>query len=155
MAFLIKKVDGDITAHLIQQLAIAQVFGELHHLPATAENEIDSCVLCLLDSSRNDLLDELVHISLPAHDCSYALDGIAKRIVRVTIAATGHDESLAGVVYHLGLALLNIGFGSSLVAYIDILAVLHSEGFNNLISLRSENLAIDHKVGTIVVFAAG
>lgn len=63
--------------------------------------------------------------------------------------------SLASVVYHLGLALLDQGFGTSLVAYIDILAVLHGKGFHHLIAFGGKNLAIHHKVGTGITLAAG
>ena len=72
----------------------------------------------------------------------------------MTIAATGHDESLTSVVHHLGFAFLYKGFGSRLVTNIDILTVLHSEGFNNLIALGGVNLAIDHEVGTFITLAA-
>ena len=68
----------------------------------------------------------------------------------VGVAASGHHKALAGVVHHLGLAIFNIGFGASLVAYIDVLAVCHGKGFYNLVAFGSEDLTIDHKVGTIL-----
>ena len=73
----------------------------------------------------------------------------------VTVAATRHHKPLPSIVHHLGLSLFNKGFGSCLVAYIDILAVLHGECFYHLIVLRSEDFAIDHKVGTGISLAAG
>ena len=73
----------------------------------------------------------------------------------VTIAAAGHHESLASVIDDLGLTFLNKDLGSSLVANIDVLTILHSEGFNNLIVVGSENLAIDHEVGSWFTLTAG
>ncbi len=73
----------------------------------------------------------------------------------VAIAATGHHKTLVAVVYHLSLALFYEGPGSRLIAYIDILAVLHCKGFYNLIAIGGENLAIDYKVGTAILFATG
>ena len=65
----------------------------------------------------------------------------------MAVAAARHHESLADVVHHLGLTFLYIGCGTCLVAYIDVLAIFHGEGFHYLIVFGSENLAIDHKVG--------
>ena len=73
----------------------------------------------------------------------------------VTVAATGHHKPLPSIVHHLGLSLFNKGFGAFFITYIDILAVLHGKGFYHLIVLRSEDFAIDHKVGTGISLAAG
>ena len=72
----------------------------------------------------------------------------------MSVAAAGHYKSLACVVYHLCLAFLHVGFGTSLVAYVDVLAVLHGKGFDDLVVLGRENFAIDHKVGTRFALAA-
>ena len=155
MTFLVGKVDGNIAADLIQQLAITQVFRELHHLPTATKNGIGSRILSLLNRSRNDFLEELVHICLPTHHCSYALDGIAERIVGVTIAAARHHKTLSAIVHHLGLTLFHKGCGSSLVAYIDILAILHGKGLNNLVTLGGIDLSIDHEVGARLIATTG
>ena len=67
--------------------------------------------------------------------------------MRVTVAAAGHLKALVGVVHYFGLACLNKWFGAFLVAYIDILAVLHGKRFNNLIVFGSKDLTIDHEIG--------
>ena len=155
MSLLVSNIDGNVAADLIQQLAITQVLGKLHHVPSASKYDISPIVPGFLDRGRNDFLDELIHTVCPVHNRSYSLDSIAQRIVGVAVAAAGHDESLACVVYYLGLAFLNEGLGSSLVAYIDVLAVFHGKGFYYLVAFSGENLAIDHEVGTIIALAAG
>ena len=71
MTFLVGEIDGNVATDLIQHLAVTQVLGELHHIPATAKYNRGTIVLGLLDCSGNDFLEELVHISVAAHDCSY------------------------------------------------------------------------------------
>ena len=66
----------------------------------------------------------------------------------VAVTAGRHHEPLASIVYNLGLTCLNKGFDAILVAYIHVLAVFYRKGFDNLIVLGSEDLTIDHKVGT-------
>ena len=73
----------------------------------------------------------------------------------VTVAAAWYHQPLVGIVHHLGLALFYKGFGSRLVAYIDILAVLHGKGLYHLVALGGVNLAIDHKVGSRFAVATG
>ena len=53
----------------------------------------------------------------------------------MTVATARHHKPLAGIVHHLGLAFFDIGLGTRLVAYIDVLAVLHGKGFHNLVIL--------------------
>ena len=72
----------------------------------------------------------------------------------MTIAAARHHKTLSGVIHHLGLSLFHEDFGSRLVTDIDILAVLHSKGFHNLAAVGSEDLAIDHEVGSGLAIAA-
>ena len=68
----------------------------------------------------------------------------------VAVTAAGHHKTLACIIDHFGLTCLNIGLSTFLVAYINVLAVFHRKGFNDLIVFGSENLAIDHEVGTFI-----
>jgi hypothetical protein len=70
----------------------------------------------------------------------------------MSITTARHHKPLSCIVHHLGLAISDISFGTRLVAYINVLAVLHGKCLYNLIAFGSEDLAVDHEVGTILVF---
>ena len=72
----------------------------------------------------------------------------------VAVAAAGHDEPLAGVIDHLGLALLDEGLGPGLVADIDVLAVFHCKCLDEAVGLGGEHLAIYDEVGTVLLLAS-
>ena len=65
----------------------------------------------------------------------------------VTIAATGHNKPLAGVVDNFCLAFFDKGFGTSLVADVNKFAVLDCERLDNPIVLGGEDFSVNHKVG--------
>ena len=155
MAFLVGKVDGNVTADGIQLLTGRHVVFKGHQIPALTEDGLSVIVLCLFDGCRNDFFQEFLWTVLITNDGSYRLDGIAQRIVGVSVAAAGHHKTLSAIVHHLGLTLFHKGFGSSLVTYINILAVLHGKGLNNLVTLGGIDLSIDHEVGTVVTLATG
>ena len=155
MTFLVREVDGYVAADGIQLLAGRHVLLEDEPVPAEAIDSLRTGVPCLLDGSRYDFREELFRVILVADYRSCCLDGDTRGIMGMSVAAAGHDESLACVVYYLGLAFLNEGLGASLVAYIDVLAVFHGKGFYYLVAFSGENLAIDHEVGTIIALATG
>ena len=69
----------------------------------------------------------------------------------MSITTARHHKALSCIVHHLSLSFFDISFGTSLVADIDVLAILHGKGFHNLITFGSEDLAVDHEVGTILL----
>ena len=73
----------------------------------------------------------------------------------MAVAAARHHKPLASIVHYLGLTFLYVGFGSCLVAHIDVLAILHGESFCQLTTLGGEDFTIDHEIGTGVVLATG
>ena len=155
MAFLVGKVDGNIAADGIQLLAGRHIVLKGHQIPPLAEYRFCSIVSCFLDRSGYDFLQELFGTVFITDNRSYGLDGIAKCIVGVTITAAWHYKTLVGVVHHFGLTLFHKGFGSRLVAYIDILTVLHGKGFYHVVALGGVNLTIDHEVGSGLAVTTG
>ena len=141
MAFLIGKIYGNIAANGIQLLAGRHVVLEVQKAPAEAEDGLCAVILCFFDGSRHDFRQELLRIIFQSHNRSDALYGIAHRIVCKTVAAARHHKPLAGIVHHLGLAFFDIGLGTRLVAYIDVLAVLHGKGFHHLITHSRRSVA--------------
>ena len=87
------------------------------------------------ERTREIFLEELLRINIQPNHCADGLEGITQHIMGVTITAAGHHQALAPVVHQTGLACFNIGFGSLLVANIDVLAILHGKGFHNLVIL--------------------
>ena len=155
MAFIIQEIHGNITADGIQLLAGRQIVLEVQVIPALAEDGRSPCLLRFLNRLGDNLCQELVWVSIKRNRCTDCLEGMPQHVMGVTVAATRDHKTFAGIVHHLGLALLNKDFGSLLVTYIDILTVFHGKGFYNLIAFRSEYLTINHKVGAGLFLAAG
>ena len=145
VAFIIGKVNRNITADGIQLLAGRNLVHEGDVIPTEAEDARRICFTSFLDGSGNDFFHERFRIFTNGYR-SDNRQGNTYRIMCVTITATGHHKSLGGIVHHLGLACFNKCFDAFLVAYIDILTIFHRKGFDNLIVFGSENLTIDHKV---------
>ena len=147
VALIVGKVDRNIAADSIQLLASRNMVSEGVVIPTETEDDRRLGFTSLLDGGGKYLVQERVGRSPEDHRTDDR-QGNTSRIMRVTVATARHHQALASIVHYLGLAGFNESLGSCLVAYIDVLAVLHGKGFDNLIVLGSENLAIDHEVCT-------
>ena len=90
---------------------------------------------------------------MPADDRSDRLQGVSHRIMRMTVAAGRHHESLSGMIQNFGPALFNKCFSPFSVTDIDKSSVLYGKRFRNLILIGSEYSAVHNKISTVLFFS--
>ena len=155
MPLLINEVHRNISADGIELLSSWHILLELNHIPSLTNNRVCSFCPCFLNCARHNFRQELLHAVVRGDERADGFEGVAHGIMCVPISASRHHKSFAAVVHDLRLALFNESFGTRLVTHIDEFAVFHSQSFHNLIIFGCINLAINHKVGTLIAFAAG
>ena len=155
MAFIIEEVHGNIAADGVQLLAGRQIVFEVQVIPALPEDRCCTTRPGFLDGCGDNLRQELLGIDIIIYRRADCLEGMSQHVVCMTIATTGHHKPLACIVHYLGLTLFDKGFGSRLVANIDVFAILHGKGLYYLVILRCEYLTINHEIGTRLPHAAG
>ena len=148
MAFLIGKVDRNISAYGVQLLTGGHILRKGMIIPAETEYSLYPVGLCLLHSGGNNLLKKLIHIILSANDRSDHRHGMTRKIMCMTVAAGRHHKTLAGMIDNFSLSFFNKCPGSLSVTCIDIPAVLYGKCFHCLI-LGSKYLAIDNEIRTV------
>ena len=72
------------------------------------------------------------------------------KIMRMSVAAGRHDQTLTGMINDLCSSFFNKFFGSTPVTCINIFPVFYGKCFNDLIILGSENLSKDNKILNIL-----
>ena len=93
VTFVVGKINGYIAADGIELLAGRNLVHEGDVIPTEAEDGLRTCFPSLLDSSRNHFVQKRIRGCSNGH-CSYDGQGNTYGIMGMTVAATGHHQTL-------------------------------------------------------------
>ena len=100
---------GNVAAYRINFPAGGNVGLETFEVPTLPKDNFGTVFPRLTDRSGKDFRHELVRIRIHSNHRADGGKGITRHIVRMFVAATGHDKTFAAVVDNFSLAFVNKG----------------------------------------------